>query len=163
MGISFLKLAMTYFPSSLPSKQLASKQVSSALKALTSVFGMRTGVAPSLISPVMVKCLQYTHNYINILLSISSPKICVFSLYEIKPSTYQYQSTTYITTLPSLAYLPCRLQGVLLTLGYGISNLGAGFTLRCFQHLSIPYFATLPCHWRDNRCTIGTFTPVLSY
>ena len=37
--------------------RLASKQVSSALKALTSVFGMRTGVAPSLISPVMVKCL----------------------------------------------------------------------------------------------------------
>ena len=37
--------------------QLTAKQVSSALKVLTSVFGMCTGVSLSLLSPVMVECL----------------------------------------------------------------------------------------------------------
>ena len=51
----------------------------------------------------------------------------------------------------------------LTTLRYGISYLEVSFTLRCFQRLSHPHFATLPCRWRDNRCTIGAFIPVLSY
>ena len=43
-----------------------SRQVFSALKVLTSVFGMRTGGTLSLKSPTMVKCLykRNTHNYI---------------------------------------------------------------------------------------------------
>ena len=45
----------------------------------------------------------------------------------------------------------------------GISYLEGGFTLRCLQRLSRPYIATRLCHWRDNRCTIGTSIPVLSY
>jgi len=45
----------------------------------------------------------------------------------------------------------------------GISYLEVSFTLRCFQRLSHPHFATLLCRWRDNRCTIGAFIPVLSY
>ena len=44
-----------------------------------------------------------------------------------------------------------------------IPYLEVSFTLRCFQRLSNPHFATLPCRWRDNRCTIGAFIPVLSY
>ena len=43
------------------------------------------------------------------------------------------------------------------------SHLGARFPLRCFQRLSLPYIATRQCHWRDNRNTRGTSTPVLSY
>ena len=39
----------------------------------------------------------------------------------------------------------------------------AGFPLRCFQRLSIPYVATLQCGWRHNRSTRGTSIPVLSY
>ena len=46
---------------------------------------------------------------------------------------------------------------------YGIPYLEASFTLRCFQRLSQPHSATLPCRWRDNRCTVGAFIPVLSY
>ena len=65
--------------------------------------------------------------------------------------------------LTPLAYLPDRLSGALLPFRYGISYLEVGFTLRCFQRLSAPYLATLPCHWRDNRYTIGTSIPVLSY
>ena len=51
----------------------------------------------------------------------------------------------------------------LTILWYGISYLEVSFTLRCFQRLSSPHFAILPCRWRDNRCTIGAFIPVLSY
>ena len=68
----------------------------------------------------------------------------------------------YITALTPPTYQPCSLQGVLLQLN-GISYLEVSFTLRCFQRLSHPHFATLLCRWRDNRCTIGAFIPVLSY
>ena len=45
----------------------------------------------------------------------------------------------------------------------GTPSLEAGFPLRCFQRLSVPYMATRLCHWRDNRRTRGTSTQVLSY
>ena len=41
--------------------------------------------------------------------------------------------------------------------------LGEGFPLRCFQRLSHPNVANLPCRWRDNRHTRGSSTQVLSY
>src|SRR5438270_11565786 len=41
--------------------------------------------------------------------------------------------------------------------------LGTGFVLICFQHLSIPYVATLRCLERDNRNTRGTSLKILSY
>ena len=46
---------------------------------------------------------------------------------------------------------------------HGRYNLGACFMLRCFQHLSLPDFATQPCHGRDSWYTRGLFIPVLSY
>ena len=51
----------------------------------------------------------------------------------------------------------------LTSLRYGSLILEVGFTLRCLQRLSRPYFASLLCRWHDNSCTSGTFTPVLSY
>ena len=45
----------------------------------------------------------------------------------------------------------------------GKSILVGGFALRCFQRLSRPYLATLPCPWQDNRYTRGMSIPVLSY
>ena len=45
----------------------------------------------------------------------------------------------------------------------GISNLGVGFTLRCFQRLSVPHIVAQLCHWRDNWCARGASIPVLSY
>ena len=45
----------------------------------------------------------------------------------------------------------------------GRTRFKAGFPLRCFQRLSLPYLATRLCRWRDNRSTRGTSTPVLSY
>ena len=43
------------------------------------------------------------------------------------------------------------------------SYLGAGFVLRCFQHLSCPNAATRLCSWRNNRRTGGLSNTVLSY
>ena len=62
----------------------------------------------------------------------------------IKSSIYQYWSTQHITMLPSPAYQPNRLFGILL-LAYGKTHLKVGFPLRCFQRLSIPNIATLRC------------------
>ena len=45
----------------------------------------------------------------------------------------------------------------------GKSYLKASFPLRCFQRLSLPNLATRRCHWRDNRYTRDSSTPVLSY
>ncbi|OPX22325.1 MAG: hypothetical protein B1H03_04725 [Planctomycetales bacterium 4484_113] len=45
----------------------------------------------------------------------------------------------------------------------GETNLGEGFVLRCFQHLSTPSIATLRWGWRPNRYTRGWSTQVLSY
>ena len=42
-------------------------------------------------------------------------------------------------------------------------NLEDGFTLRCFQRLSLPNIATRRCRWRDNRHTRGPSFTVLSY
>ena len=51
----------------------------------------------------------------------------------------------------------------LTSLRCGILVLEGGFTLRCLQRLSRPYFASLLCRWHDNSCTRGTSIPVLSY
>ena len=51
----------------------------------------------------------------------------------------------------------------LTDLCHGILFLKGGFTLRCFQRLSRPHFASLLCRWHDNSCTRGTSTPVLAY
>ena len=48
-------------------------------------------------------------------------------------------------------------------LPHGISYLGVGFPLRCFQRLSLPNVATQRCRWRDNWYTSGSSIPVLSY
>ena len=68
-----------------------------------------------------------------------------------------------ITAFTPCTYQPLSLRGVLLVSNDGISYLEGGFTLRCFQRLSVPYLAAQPCHWRDNWCTRGTSIPVLSY
>src|SRR4051812_289643 len=68
----------------------------------------------------------------------------------------------YCTSTPDLSTSWSRttLQGAQ---GSGKSHLKASFPLRCFQRLSLPNLATRQCHWRDNRYTRGSSTPVLSY
>ena len=45
----------------------------------------------------------------------------------------------------------------------GTTHLVEGFTLRCFQHFSLPHLATERYPWRDNSYTRGASNPVLSY
>ena len=48
-----------------------------------------------------------------------------------------------------ILYTSLKWKGLLFG-AIGRSNLGACFTLRCFQRLSLPDFATQPCHGRDR-------------
>ena len=66
-------------------------------------------------------------------------------------STYCYAYTSCLSTQWSTATL------------IGKSCFEVGFLLRCFQQLSNPNVATLLCRWHDNRSTIGSSIPVLSY
>ena len=77
-------------------------------------------------------------------------------------------STSKLNSLPNLHIWPINLvvyQGPLVpdSRREGISNLGVGFPLRCFQRLSNPNIATQLCRWRDNWYTRGSSIPVLSY
>ena len=84
--------------------------------------------------------------------------------YRVKPheQLVLVSLTHYCASTPSLSTSWSRttLQGAQ---GPGRSHLGTSFTLRCFQRLSLPHLATRQCHWRDNRYTRGSSTPVLSY
>ena len=84
--------------------------------------------------------------------------------YRIKPhgQLVSVSLTHYCASTPDLSTSWSRttLQGDQVP---GIPNLQTSFPLRCLQRLSLPYLATLRCHWHDNRYTRGTSTPVLSY
>ena len=67
----------------------------------------------------------------------------------------------YHTYTPDLS-TSCSSRG-LTSLRYGKSHLEVGFTLRCFQRLSLPDLATQLCSWRNNWYTRGQSIPVLSY
>ncbi len=127
---------------------------------LTSVFGMGTGVAPTLwtVGKPMGWQAVSTTEY------LSRPKGDTSALRVVKPhgrlvpvsSTRCRASTSGLSTSSSRT----ALQGTEVP---GRSHLGVGFPLRCFQRLSLPHLATRPCRWRDNRYTIGASVPVLSY
>ena len=143
----------------LASRAVAS-QVLSALKSLTSVFGMRTGGTSSPLPPlwyllwpksVVIFFNKWTW------ITASSKIFCDQAL-DLLVSVSWIHYCTYTSDLSTL----WSSRGLTI-LWYGISYLVVSFTLRCFQRLSRPHFATRPCRWRDNRCTIGASTPVLSY
>ena len=73
----------------------------------------------------------------------------------------QVRSTPCGAPTPCLSTL-CSTRR-LTSLRYGKPHLKAGFTLRCFQRLSLPGAATRLHGWRHDRYTVGPSTPVLSY
>ena len=98
------------------------------------------------------------------ILVIDFRKKCSYSIRKLRSSPRPIsigQLTHYCAYTSDLSTL-LSARG-LTSLRYGIPYLEASFTLRCFQRLSQPHSATLPCRWRDNRCTVGAFIPVLSY
>ena len=57
---------------------------------------------------------------------------------------------------------PCSVGGLTHLRG-GKPHLETCFPLRCIQRLSLPNVANQPCPWRDNWHTRGSSIPVLSY
>ena len=165
--------------------RLVSKQVPSALKGLTSVFGMGTGGSLSPSSPefsqgfVLPPSSQglRTHRAFFFSRVPSKPHIQIFSILSnllfcplvsfsllpldqvldrlVSPSSMRCRTSTGDLS-------PGSLPGVLL-LSNGTLLLEVGFTLRCLQRLSLPHFASQLCRWHDNCCTRDASTPVLSY
>ena len=142
-----------------------SSQVPSALKVLTSVFGMGTGGTPSPLPPEIsfqgprfratLTTAQLLKDFCQLLrLSLSFLKSSPRPI-SISKLTHYYAYTADLS--------PGSLPGVLLSYRDGSLILEVGFTLRCLQRLSLPHFASLLCPWQNNRCTSGASIPVLSY
>ena len=71
-----------------------------------------------------------------------------------------------ISTARLRTSLPLHLRPIDVVVSHGPlkkTHLAAGFALICLQRLSRPDIATRQCHWRDNRCTRGRSSSVLSY
>ena len=146
------------------SSRAVSSQVLSALKGLTSVFGMGTGGTPSPLPPEIV--------YLSILHTLTTAHLMTifisltFSLSLVswsKALDLLVSTTCMCYHTSSVDLSPGSPPGVLLPLRNGSLILEVGFTLRCFQRLSHPHFASLLCRWHDNSCTSGASIPVLSY
>ena len=132
-----------------------SSQVPSALKGLTSVFGMGTGGSLSLSPPELsrVCTLKTAHPALKHLVPVTF--LMAFG------SSPRPISNDNLHALPRFQRRPIYL--LVFQGSHGNLILVVGFTLRCFQRLSRPYFASQLCPWQDNCCTSGTSTPVLSY
>ena len=160
------------------SSRAVSSQVLSTLKGLTSVFGMGTGGTPSPLSPEIgwrfallfllrapskphTASLPRSSSFAWRILAFASP--APHSLFlrssprpiSIDKLSHHCVYTVNLSTLSSARGLTSLCCGILFLEG--------GFTLRCLQRLSRPYFASLLCRWHDNSCTRGTSIPVLSY
>ena len=147
-----------------------SSQVPSALKGLTSVFGMGTGGTLSPLPPEFLQVSSYPENRTSRFpSSCEKPIFSIFPLVSLDSQIFFRSSPRPISISKLLRYRiytadlsPGSLPGVLL-LSNGILILEVGFTLRCLQRLSRPHFASLLCRWHDNSCTSGASIPVLSY
>ena len=140
-------------------------QVPSALRGLTSLFGMGRGVSPSLSppkgcetrpSPALENRTAGRPRARRSAPAERSQKIRQ-ALEPLVPvcSAHRCDYTSGLS--------PGGLPGVLLPQGDGRAHLEVGFPLRCLQRLSDPHVANQRCPWRDNWYTRGAFVPVLSY
>ena len=147
-----------------------SSAVPSALRGLTTVFGMGTGVTLAAKPPTKKKtglersfessCLPATGG------------LCADCVYEDRPHPYGTgQATRAISTARLSVLLRLHLQPINVLVSNGPSEglppgkirLEGGFPLRCFQRFSGPNIATRRCPWQDSRYTRGQSVPVLSY
>ena len=140
--------------SSLTSRAVSS-QVLSAYGCLTSVFGMGTGGPPSHRRRICEDILHSSKLYRRKCASGISIKSQALGVLVQVRSTPCGAPTPCLSTLSSTRRLTISR--------YGKPHLKAGFTLRCFQRLSLPNAATRLHGWRHDRYTVGPSTPVLSY
>ena len=146
------------------------------------MFGMGTGVTPSLQSPRNLLCPQLVAcgscNYkppATSLLQLKRranrrrqsrglPRVLLRVNFMVKPNG-QLVAVSFIHCWTSTSALSSRSSSCALLnpRGFGRSHLGKGFVLICVQRLSRLDFATQRCHWRDSWNTRGRSVPVLSY
>ena len=154
-------------PAYVPTHEYA---VSSAMRGLTSGFGMEPGVPPSLWEPTnMFRVIRRKMMTRSDSEHYSRPMAARCSIQlvgseEREVSRFRPISTGKLQVLPLFHTQPINLVVYQGSSPYGeISYLEAGFPLRCFQRLSLPHIATLLCRWHDNRSTRGASIPVFSY
>ena len=147
-------------------------QLSSALKSLTAVFGMGTGVTSSLSPPDSSRLQIFLF-----ICTFKTKQRLLLCFPELPSSSQPLTSLSFlawssprpisISPLNTLLYLHSWPIYHLVFVGSyscdGISHLEVSFTLRCFQRLSAPDLATQLCFWWNNWCTRGQSIPVLSY
>ena len=151
-----------------------SSAVPSALKGLTSGFGMLPGVSPSPWSPKLYGDIKQalaatedrrdadlvlpgSRSYLGNL-TVDAVDLCkkqALGLLVPVSSMCCHTSTSGLSTQWSA--------GGLTWLTSGKPHLETCFPLRCFQRLSLPNVANQPCSWQNNWHTRGSSTPVLSY
>ena len=158
-----------------------SPAVPSALRGLTAVFGMGTGVALSLSHQPRVLGEGVRGCRVRWALGLGglghslvvrsrggdgAPAVSSGGGEErapVKPHGQLVRLGSRLTPLAPAAYRRGSLPRPSGCLRSGSAHLGVGFPLRCFQRLSRPDVATRRCRWRDSRYTSGRSIPVLSY
>ena len=138
------------------------RAVSSALRGLTSLFGMGRGGPPRYSHRMFLWMSWHRTEEWHSQLSGRASSRAAFYVYLIKVR----QSFRAISTARLNTSLRLHLQPINVVVShdpYRKSHLEVGFALRCFQRLSRPNAATLRCGWRHNRYTGGSSIPVLSY
>ena len=150
-------------------------RVSSAQRVLTAVFGMGTGVSLSVKAPNLKAEKIFSVSQIKCfwLLFTLTPtlsrqgrgrmrefvfRMCLESLFCVET---RFISTALLKLLLALDMQPINL--VISKVSQMKSNLEDGFTLICFQRLSVPNVATQRCLWQDNWYTRDSSFPDLSY
>ena len=161
-----------------------SSAVPSALRGLTAVFGMGTGVALAPRPPAILGVQRQRHpclamppvvsgvcSVVLLVLQQSRAALQPLKMHSMAGETDCGQASRAISTA-RLHMLPCfHLPPINVIVSHdpserfcaGNVHLGRGFPLRCFQRLSLPDVATRRCPWRNNRYTSGRSVPVLSY
>ena len=133
--------------------------VSSALRGLTAVFGMGTGVALSAKPP--------ENRWLLLNQGKSRGRGRKRDVDTERINTRHYgQVERPISTSQLKALQPLHLSPINVVIYHGSSgrsHLGVGFPLICFQRLSVTDLATQRCPWQDNWYTRGQRIPVLSY
>ena len=151
--------------------------VPSAMRGLTSEFGMESGISPSLWPPgkkfgssskalysdslayrwrskIQHKCSSH---------SIHSLDLTTSSLLKEKKLVKPMDCLVLVSSTHYCAYTSNLSTGSSFRCLLGRPYLEGGLAFRCFQRLSFPHLATRLCPWQNNRHTICASTSVLSY
>src|SRR5690349_6380063 len=151
--------------------------VPSALKGLTSGFGMGPGVSRFAMAAVTLSTLTNTGGCLlvgNCLVDANKHVCCVFVVFarchtRVWFCTWLGQALGLLVPVGWALLLytsglstPCSVGGLTHLCG-GKPHLETCFPLRCIQRLSLPNVANQPCSWRNNWHTRGSSIPVLSY